>query len=157
MSSFGKFDDSDFQAFVKHFDNEIKGEKFLRNIEKAFAEATGEALKIVKKNTRDIIYKGQSKPWRVTGNLVRGWGSSNIKKIGGNLLVEISNNQEYAIYVEVGHRGVYVPSVGKTLHLDTHWTPGRYMLAKSLDEMQKALNNIIEKEWEKAVQRLLDF
>lgn len=157
MTSFGKFDDSDFQAFVKHFDNEVQGERFLRDIEKSFAQVTGMALNIIKKNTRDIVYRDQNKPWSVTGNLIRQWGASNVKRNGDDLVVELFNNADYAIYVEMGHRGVYIPSLGKTIHLDSHYTEGKHILEKSLDEIKKLINEIIDEEFQKAVERLLDF
>lgn len=169
MAQFGKFDDSEFQAFVAQFDDAVQGEAIMRDIEKAFFRVTGLALNIVKKRTP----VAKSNAWvglRLSGNtlqedifkhrggkLRRSWEASNIKRVGRSLQVELFNTAEYAVYVELGHRqtpGRYVPAIGR--QLVNSWVPGKFMLTKSLDDIQKVLDKIIGEAFEKALIRLLE-
>lgn len=162
MASFGKFDDTEFQAFVQMFDNAVQGEQFLRDIEEGFFRVTKLSLNIVKKKTpvgktQSFIINGQAVSSKGHGNLRRKWEASDIKKNGNNLMVEIFNNEEYAIFVEKGHRqtpGRFVPVLGK--RLKNNWVPGQFMLEKSLDEIQKVLDKVIGEAFEKALARLLE-
>ncbi|MGX7196733.1 HK97 gp10 family phage protein [Enterococcus olivae] len=168
--SFGKFDDSDFQEFVSMFNDSVEGEQFLRDIEAGFTKVTGLALNIVKKKTpvgktqaytMPVLsgYTIVDKQFKTKGHgaLRRAWEASDIQRSGNNLMVEIFNNEEYAIYVENGHRqkpGRYVPVLGK--QLKANWVPGQHMLEKSLDEIQKVLDKVIGEAFEKAMKRLLE-
>lgn len=90
------------------------------------------------------------------GSLRRGWKASEIQQVGNDLQVELYNTEEYAIYVELGHRqtpGRFVPAIGK--QLVNSWVPGTFMLQKSLDDIQKILDKIIEKAFRKALEDLL--
>lgn len=80
-----------------------------------------------------------------TGELRRGWTIGQIQKVKGGWQIEVINPVEYAIYVEYGHRGVYVPELGVTLHVDTHWTEGKFMLTLSEKEVERAIPRIIQK------------
>lgn len=80
-----------------------------------------------------------------TGELRRGWTIGQILKVRGGWQIEVINPVEYAIYVEYGHRGVYVPELGVTLHVDTHWTEGKFMLTLSEKEVERAIPRIIQK------------
>ncbi|HDR6755636.1 TPA: HK97 gp10 family phage protein [Bacillus cereus] len=151
MASFGKFDDNDFQTFVSHFNNAVTGEQFMKSLESEFQKMTGLALNIAKKNTPLNKIKGG-------GTLRRNWTASNIKRVGNNLMVEIYNNTEYAIYVEMGHRGVYVPSLGKTIHLDTRYTKGQFFLRDEiLPKIEIIFNECMEEAFERAVEKLFNF
>lgn len=71
-------------------------------------------------------------------------------------MVEIYNDAEYAIYVEKGHRqqvGRYVPVLGK--RLKNGWVEGVHMLEKSLDPIEKAMNDIMIKAFENALEKLI--
>jgi hypothetical protein len=70
------------------------------------------------------------------GTLRRNWKVGEVVKTGDRYTIELANLTEYAPYVEFGHRGVYVPALGKTLHKDTRWTEGKFMLTISETELQ---------------------
>lgn len=168
MASFGKFEAEELEAFIAHFDNFVQSEQIWKDIEAAFQKATGLALNVVKKKTP----VAKSNSWiglRLSGNtlyedimshrggsLRRGWKASEIQQVGDDLQVELYNTEEYAIYVELGHRqtpGRFVPAIGK--QLVNSWVPGTFMLQKSLDDIQKILDKIIDKAFRKALEDLL--
>jgi hypothetical protein len=80
-----------------------------------------------------------------TGELRSKWTIGQILKVRGGWQIEVINPVEYAPYVEYGHRGVYVPELGVTLHVDTHWTEGKFMLTISEKEVEVAIPRIIQK------------
>ena len=49
MTLSAKFDDSEFQAFVKNFDKYVKDDLILKELEKEFQRVTNIAIRIVKK------------------------------------------------------------------------------------------------------------
>lgn len=60
--------------------------------------------------------------------------------------ITISNNVEYAPYVEYGHRqrpGRYVPVLGK--RLVEAWVPGQFMLKRAVKNIQSEANGLIRK------------
>ena len=77
-------------------------------------------------------------PYRI-GLLRNSWNIGNIHSNGKNLEIEIINTAEYATEVEFGHRGVYVPKLGVTLHTDTRWTNGHFMMTTSIENIQKQM------------------
>jgi hypothetical protein len=134
MASFGKFEDSDFQAFIKHFDNQVQGKQFLREIELAFVELVAETVDIIRNETPED-----------TGWLKEGWKASNIKRSGGSLFVEISNGVEYAVYVNFGHRT-----------RGGGWVNGIFMMEKGLAEVQQIIDEYLEEAFERALMKLLE-
>lgn len=135
MGAMGKFDDRQFQAFVKQFDSAVKGEAYLREIEKAFRDITAKTLKIVKK--RSPVDKGV---------LRRNWSAGSLKVSKGNMMVEIFNNTEYAIYVEMGHR----PRGGKG------WVKGKFFLEDSINEINEIMDEVLGIAFERALAKLLE-
>jgi len=89
------------------------------------------------------------------GRLRDSWSIGNVTKSGDTYSVEVINPMHYASYVEKGHRGVYVPEVGVTLHLDTRWTEGVFMLKISEDELRKDAERIVERKLRKFVNDML--
>lgn len=89
------------------------------------------------------------------GTLRRGWDASIGAKAvntGGGYTVTITNNVEYASYVEFGHRqtpGRYVPAIGKS------WVSGQFFLTKAELELEKELPKIIEKKLEAWIKEVL--
>ena len=79
-----------------------------------------------------------------TGKLRSSWRIGKVYGSGKNLVIEIENDTPYATEVEYGHAGVYVPTLGKTLHVDTHWTNGRFMLTTSMNEVEKVMPEAFE-------------
>jgi hypothetical protein len=88
------------------------------------------------------------------GQLRDGWTVGNVKKNGNTYEIEVFNNVEYAPYVEFGHRGVYVPSLGKTLHKDKRFTEGRFMLTVSEQELQTDAPGILTRKLSAFVKEL---
>ena len=78
------------------------------------------------------------------GTLRQKWDVGNVIREGDAYYVDIINPVPYAIYVEYGHRGVYVPKIGKVLHVDKRWTEGRFMLTISEEELQKSAPRILQ-------------
>ena len=72
---------------------------------------------------------------RMGGTLRRNWKIGDIKKVGGDYVVELFNPTEYAPYVEYGHR----TRGGKG------WVEGRFMLSISVKEVQSIAPALIEK------------
>jgi len=88
------------------------------------------------------------------GTLRRGWTIGSVTKDGDTYSVEVINPVKYASYVEKGHRGVYIPKAGVTLHTDTHWTPGVFMLKISEEELEKDAHGIVEAKLKKFLKKL---
>jgi hypothetical protein len=147
MASFGKFEDADVQKFIAHFDSAVHGDVVIKELETAFLEITKKALRIVQKNT-PVRQKGG-------GNLRRSWQATNVQVSGGNMWVEIYNGADYAIYVEMGHRGVYVPKLGKVMWTDRRWTEGKFMLQKSISEWDGLFDQVLERAFENALSKAL--
>lgn len=81
------------------------------------------------------------------GTLRRGWTIGKIRKEGRNYVIDVTNDVEYASYVEFGHRqtpGRYVPAIGK--RLKKGWVPGQFMLTISEQEIKNAAPAILEKK-----------
>ena len=142
---------------------DIKGlENFKKRLQKIEKE---EATRFFEELTREIAARLLAKVSKRTpvnaGTLRRGWtgggaakafaGALDVKKSGKSYTVVISNNVEYASYVEYGHRqtpGRYVPELGKRLVKD--WVDGKFMLTLSEHEIEGQAGRIIERkiaEW----------
>lgn len=91
-----------------------------------------------------------------TGTLRRGWGGGvektptqigkeiPVNKVGDVFSIVISNNIDYAVYVEYGHRA----RGGKG------WVPGKFMLKISVEKVKAKSRSIIEKEFKKQLERI---
>lgn len=73
------------------------------------------------------------------GTLKKGWTAETAGAAGDVYKVEVINPVKYAPYVEYGHRKVNKD--GKTVG----WVKGSFMLTKSLDEVDKAVPKLIER------------
>lgn len=96
-----------------------------------------------------VIAKTKPRTPKDTGALRGAWQLGNIRGVGQNLEIEILNPMEYATDVEYGHRGVFVPTLGKTLHVETRFTEGRFMLKISIDEVKTQMPLRYEKAFYK--------
>lgn len=98
------------------------------------------------------------------GTLKRGWtggrdedpeayaNSLNVQHSGRTYTINITNNVEYASYVEFGHRqmvGRYVPALGKKLKQG--WVNGKFMLTKSEDALRKEAPKALERKLKKKI------
>jgi hypothetical protein len=137
MAKFATFDDSDFQAFVAEFEDAAKGKAVGRAIEDALSKSGQVALNKVKRLTP-----------KKTGNLKRNWQLSNIKRKGKSFTIELSNNTEYAPFIEYGHRVVIH---GKTVG----YRRGNFMLKKTVDAVQKTFYKNAGQALEEALDDIL--
>jgi hypothetical protein len=142
-------------------------EKFKRNMNKLNSpqktEFTEEALKELAAGllwkVKELTPEYNSIPGDVNahvgGQLRDNWEISAVTKTGSTYEITIFNNVEYAPYVEFGHRGVYVPKLGKTLHKDTAFTKGKFMLTISAEELEADAPRILENKLNRFVKEVL--
>jgi len=79
------------------------------------------------------------------GHLRRNWRVGNVQKLPGDLyLIEYFNNVYYASFVENGHR------TGKD---KTGWVDGRFMLKISVQEIERELQNYLDRKLEQALNK----
>lgn len=105
--------------------------------------------------------KGDVKKKSVTdhkgGELRRNWAVSEVIKTGGVYKVIVSNNTEYAAYVNYGHRqtpGRYVPAIGKKLKAS--WVDGKFMLEISEQELKRIMPMYMSRKLDEYVRRCLN-
>lgn len=81
------------------------------------------------------------------GTLRRGWTIGTVRKEGSNYVIDVTNDVDYASYVEFGHRqtpGRYVPAIGK--RLKGSWVEGHFMLTISEKEIKALAPRLLEKK-----------
>lgn len=96
---------------------------------------------------QELAGKAKQKTPKATGRLQNGWRVGEIRKNGGEYVIEVCNNVEYAEAVEYGHRqqpGRYVPAIGRRLKAGT--VRGSHMLELSLAELNAVLPGYL-REW----------
>lgn len=105
--------------------------------------------------------KGQAKQRKVVdhegGKLRRAWGIGPVTHVGGEYQVEVFNNEEYASYVEYGHRqlpGRYVPAIGK--QLKKVWVDGKFMMTISEKELMAMTPKLLASRMERELRRYFD-
>lgn len=114
--------------------------KFKRVADEIFMEATYEAA------TR--VFQATVKNTPVdTGFLRESWSIDDVKKKGSVYEIEISNDVEYAAYVEYGHR---IVSGGDTLG----WKDGVFMLTIAEKNLEKVMDKIFQRKFEKRFKEL---
>lgn len=80
------------------------------------------------------------------GTLKKGWTAEAMRRMGNVLTGKVFNTVPYAVYVEYGHRqtpGRFVPAIQKKL--TQGWVEGRFMLTKTLKEVDRNVPGIIKK------------
>lgn len=80
------------------------------------------------------------------GTLKKGWTAEAMHRRGNVLTGKVFNTVPYAVYVEYGHRqtpGRFVPAIKKKL--TQGWVEGRFMLTKTLKEVDRKVPGIIKK------------
>lgn len=97
----------------------------------------------IKKN-KDGSIKMKSTSSRKGGNLRNAWKISKIVKNGDNFEVTVYNNTEYADYVEFGHR----------TRNHKNWVPGKFMMTISEREIDKVMEEIVNRHLEEAFSKL---
>lgn len=124
--SMGKFDFSDVKKLHKSMVQMQK--EFPAFMEECIRELAGR-----------LLAKAIARTPVLTGDLRRGWQIGQVVKLpGGGVHVEITNNVEYALYVEFGH----------VTRLRTGWVNGRFMLTLSEQELEREMPAIIERKFQ---------
>ncbi|OMF05265.1 hypothetical protein BK129_14865 [Paenibacillus amylolyticus] len=80
-----------------------------------------------------------------TGDLRRRWVVGEVKKVGDTYMIEISNNLDYASYVENGHR------TGKEL---TGWVEGKFMAKISMKEIERQLPAYLQRKQTELIEKI---
>ena len=142
-----KIDFTQFTKFAKEFEKLAK-EDMPKFNEKAVKELAARLLAKVKERTPVYSKIPGDINAQTGGKLRKGWTIEKVEREGNFYNVEVINPVHYAEYVEKGHRGVYVPEVGVTLHLDTRWTEGVFMLKISEEELERDAERILENKLE---------
>ncbi|WP_196595906.1 HK97 gp10 family phage protein [Pectinatus frisingensis] len=81
----------------------------------------------------------------------------NVRKVGSNYQIIITNPMQYASYVEYGHRqtpGKFVPALGK--RLKKSWVNGKFMMTISEHELRLEVPNILRKKLNKYLREVLN-
>lgn len=163
----GKFLEFDYKE-LKEFQKELKGlmdegDQFLHQ---AITNIAQRAIAKIKRRTPVD-----------TGTLRNAWRVAEIKKLGNQYIAIITNDTDYAEYVEYGHRvntkggGQRTPKVqiqaGKKKKYTvkkTQWkakvengfVKGRFMMTISMWEIEKEMGKIVEREFEKWLKARLE-
>ncbi|WP_339245295.1 HK97 gp10 family phage protein [Paenibacillus sp. FSL F4-0243] len=125
--SMGKFDFSDVKKLHKNM--VLMQKEFPAFMEECIRELAGR-----------LLAKAIARTPVITGDLRRGWQIGQVVKLpDGGVHVEITNNVEYALYVEFGH----------VTRLRTGWVNGRFMLTLSEQELEREMPAIIERKFQK--------
>lgn len=142
MTQFGNIDDSTFKTFVDRVGSEVKAKRYLTKATKRMNTVANYAIRQVKPLTPVGRYPASAH--KTGGTLRRSWSRSDVSYTSRALVVKISNNQDYASFVENGHR---TRSGG--------WVNGRFMLKKAMAETEQSQLNAAQKELDEYINNLL--
>lgn len=107
---------------------------FQNKIQRLSEEFKNQAIKeITQVASQNILQQTQSNTPVDTGTLRRGW-KTEINDVPNGYQIEISNNVEYAPYVEYGHR----TRGGKS------FVEGRYMLTNAMRDTENNIGQLAE-------------
>ena len=125
------FDVSELEAFK----NNLQGLQDQTDsiIIEALEEIVAREIRMVKKGTPVD-----------TGILRKAWRITDIKKAGSSFEVSVYNNMDYADYVEFGHR----------TRDHKNWVPGKFMLTVSERQIEKVMEEIVDRHLEEAFSKL---
>jgi len=138
------FDFSEFEAFASNFHKTLQEENFIFEVMNQLGNIM---ITDVKKRTpvgqydntvyfvrggKLLVFESKTKQGRQGGNLRRNWTLDGVSKSGSGYVVTISNNTEYAGYVENGHRTV-----------GGGWVEGQFFLKITMEEIMAKLPAIV--------------
>lgn len=169
MSKWGKFDFKEFEKMAKAFQKALDErvvEGFIRDF----------LLEIAYRAERKIKKRMQKEKISSSGQLIRAWTVGKVVKQGDSYIVEIFNNLEYASYIENGFRAHWVPGYwqGNTFVYDRDykppkgqpggmqvgpkggWVEGKFMMAISMKEIERALPGYLEKRQNELVNQIMN-
>lgn len=103
-------------------------------------------MPMVKRLTGELLRRVKQRTPVKDGTLRRNWNISEIQRDGKHYIVVIYNPMEYASYVEFGHRA----------RDHQRWVEGRFMLEKSVEELQAVTPEFLERILEDYVRTCFD-
>ncbi|MCF6515559.1 HK97 gp10 family phage protein [Lactobacillus sp. S2-2] len=120
MSKLGDLDDKQLKQFANKLNSETKANKLVHQVETKVNAISNYTIANTKKRTPVD-----------TGTLRRGWTKSKVQWSGRSVGFTISNNVEYASFLEYGHR----------TRGGNGWVSGRFMLRDTLADLDKQFMN----------------
>lgn len=136
---------------IKGLDDSLKK---LKDLPQIFDEELSKAMNDEGLDWRDDVRANTPVD---SGDLRRSWIFAGVEKSGFIFEMDLSNNLEYADYVEYGHRqepGRFVPAIGK--RLKANYVSGYYMLRDSTNRLEESLPKSLEEAIAIARSRLND-
>ncbi|APX72712.1 HK97 gp10 family phage protein [Companilactobacillus allii] len=127
--AWGTIDDAEFQKFADRVEGKLKSQQIKAAVEMSARKIGTQSLKGVKSRTPF----GQYSDGRTGGTLRRGWHINGPTYNGSWFLIEVSNDVEYAQYVENGHR----------TRGGGGWVSGQHMLMETLFEIDGQMPTLL--------------
>ncbi|UZQ86030.1 HK97 gp10 family phage protein [Thermoclostridium stercorarium] len=129
------------KAFIDKYRKELQAMlDDIREIDvRCLDKAVNVGLADAKRNTPIGQYSGG----RVGGFMRKSWGVSPTRKTATSVEKELFNTADYAVYVNYGHR--VVNRKGETVG----WVPGKFILEKAVNKVEKELIRLFKKEVER--------
>ena len=124
---------------IKGLDDSLKK---LKDLPRVFDEELSKAMNDEGLDWRDDVRANTPVD---SGDLRRSWIFAGVEKSGFIFEMDLSNNLEYAEYVEYGHRqetGRFVPAIGK--RLKANYVSGYYMLRDGTNKLEESLPKSLE-------------
>lgn len=154
-------------AFYEECTKDIAA-RFLKKVIKKTPTGKGR-YEVVRDNVGNIVKfkrgkkKGKAKLKKFTsgGALKRGWQAlqgknTRVRKVGNTYHAHLVNHEEYASYVEYGHRqnpGQFVPVLEK--RLKAAWAPGKFYMTKSAKEVEDIAPTLLKQKIEAYIRGVL--
>jgi hypothetical protein len=135
MAKWGSFEFGEVERMAKTFQKALDERVIERWIRELLLEMAFRAERKIKRRTPVD-----------TGELRRNWRVGNVVRKGKAFEIDISNNTDYASFVEFGHR------YGIDL---TKWKEGRFMMTISMKEIERQLPKFIEKKQVELLEQLM--
>ena len=151
MSGDAEFYYDEFLKFAKNFHKTLQEENFIIDVMNRLGNLM---VTTVKEKTpvgqydtkvyfvrggKLMVFEAEGSAARQGGHLRRNWVLDGVSKEGDGYVVTISNNVEYASFVENGHR-----SYGKK----TKWVEGQFFLKLTMEEIMEQLPKVVGPEYE---------
>lgn len=136
MTKMGDFDYSQLEKLAQNVKKAVSNDVFDNFIKDFLLEMAYRADQKIKMRTPVD-----------TGDLRRRWVVGEVQKVEGAYVVEISNNLDYASFVEYGHRA------GKDR---TGWVEGRFMATISIKEIEREFPKYLEQRFMQMLEKIND-
>ena len=130
-----EFDDAEIVAWMKRVESKADPSKVKQGMVRSVNRVKTQSIRSAK--ARTPVDSGQ---------LRRAWNANGPSITGSSIEVEISNNTEYAPFVEYGHR----------TRGGGGWVPGVHMLTDTLKQVESQLSGLITPDFQKVLEDLLN-